>query len=174
MFVPSFCLQAFHRGPYWVLAHHAARKNHMCPNQTILSTLSLQRCCHCIEAYRINSAKPKECFQMAYHSQSLAYGTQPEKTWSKKLLPFSNIFKKTCNRDNVEKRTMVINLSKVGNMIESLEERVHVTSCSLVLKSNITSFLFWVICPVIHNSADSNLCFNYTCITHKKTPTWIV
>ena len=58
-------------------------------------------------------------------------------------------------------------LSKVRNIVESLRKRVHVTCCSLVLKSNITSLLFQVIRPVIQNLANSNLSFNDACVIDK-------
>ena len=58
-------------------------------------------------------------------------------------------------------------LSEVRNMVESLQKRVHVTRCSLVLKSNITSLLFWVIWPVIQNLANSNLSFDDACVIYE-------
>jgi len=60
--IPSFYPLASHIGLCWVLAHHVAWRNHMYPSQKIWSVPLLQHWYHYIEAYRINSAGPMECF----------------------------------------------------------------------------------------------------------------
>lgn len=52
-------------------------------------------------------------------------------------------------------------------MVQSLQQRIHVTGCTLVLKPNVTCLLLWVIRPIINNLAYSNIRFNYTSVIHE-------
>lgn len=76
-------------------------------------------------------------------------------------------------KKSLQSYVLLTNLSEIGNVIQRLKKRIHVTSSSLVFQSNITSFFFWVMCPVIKIS-HSHISLNHACIIHKITSTRII
>uniref|UniRef100_A0A0A9CVE2 Uncharacterized protein n=1 Tax=Arundo donax TaxID=35708 RepID=A0A0A9CVE2_ARUDO len=69
---------------------------------------------------------------------------------------------------------MINSLSEIWNVVQRLKKRIHIASSALIFKTNITSFLFRVITPIINNFTHSNFSFHYTGIIYKITSTGVV
>jgi hypothetical protein len=65
-------------------------------------------------------------------------------------------------------------LSKIWDVVQRLKKRIHIAGSTLIFKTNIASFLFRVITPIVNNFTYNNFSFHYTSIIYRITSTVVV